>query len=355
MSARTRGVIGMGDRLAGALAPSEGYDDLLRDVRQILETTRARAYQAIDNLRVQAYWQVGERIVREELRHGTRAGYGDQVVARLAGDLGFGRRDVYRMLRFYRTYPVVTALNPQLSWTHYTVLIDVADSAARQFYEALVVRNAWSVRDLRRQIGENLYGRSLAAPGGAAVAPLTLPPVRPLDTFRALYDVALPGLPADFSEAQLEAALRADFARFLGELGPDFYLRGTQQQLVIDGQYHAVDLELYHRGIPCIVLVDLKVGPFEDRFVGQMNKYVNYYRERVPTYPWEKPAIGLIICASVGREEARYALGGLEERIFVAEYRRKLPSEAEIGARLGRAGGAATPAVGDAGERDEGD
>ncbi len=48
---------------------------------------------------------------------------------------------------------------------------------------------------------------------------MTLAPVRPLDTFRALYDVELPGLPANFSEAQLEAALRADFERFLGELG----------------------------------------------------------------------------------------------------------------------------------------
>src|SRR5215211_4771389 len=167
---RSREGRGMGDRPANALAALAGYEELLRDVRQILETTRARAYQAIDNLRVQAYWQVGERIVREELRQGSRADYGDRVVGRLADDLGFGRRDVYRMLRFYRTYPVVTALNPQLSWTHYTVLIGVADSAARQFYETMAVRNAWSVGDLRRQIGEDLYRRSLAAPGGAAVA-----------------------------------------------------------------------------------------------------------------------------------------------------------------------------------------
>ncbi len=324
---------------AGAIAPLEGYDELLRDVRQVLETARARAYQAIDNVRVQAYWQVGERIAREELRQGRRAGYGDQVANRLASDLGFGRRDIYRMLRFYRTYPIVTALNPQLSWTHYTVLITLPDPGARQFYEGLTVRNAWSASELRRQIAENLYDRSLAAPVGPAVAPLTLAPVSPLDTFRALYDVELPGLPADFSEAQLEATLRANFETFLAELGPDFYLRRTQQQLVIDGQYHAVDLELYNRAIPCIVLVDLKVGPFEDRYIGQMNKYTNYYRERVPPYPWEKPAIGLIICTSAGREEVRYALGGLEEKIFVAEYRRKLPSEAAIGAGLGRASG----------------
>ena len=238
------------------------------------------------------------------------------------------------MLQFYRTYPVVTALNPQLSWTHYTALIEVADAAARQFYEAQAVRNTWSVRALRQQIKEGFYARSLAAPGGVAVAPRALPPRRPLDTFRALYDIALPGLPADFSEAQLEAALRADFERFPGELGPGFYPRGTQRQLVIDGQYHAVDLELYCRAIPCIVPVDLKVGPFEDRYVGQMNKYVDDYRERVPPYPWERPTIGLIICASAGREEVRYALGGLEGRIFVAEYRRKLPSEVARGAHL---------------------
>src|SRR3954447_21139763 len=103
--------------MGGPPAPTDGYDQLLGDVRQILATARARAYQAIDNLRVQAYWQVGERIVREELRHQARADYGQQIVARLAGDLRFGRSDLYRMLHFYRTYPVVTALNPQLSWT----------------------------------------------------------------------------------------------------------------------------------------------------------------------------------------------------------------------------------------------
>ncbi len=327
----------------GSPAPLDGYDQLLGDVRQILAAARDRAYQAIDNLRVQAYWQVGERIVREELRQGGRADYGERIVARLAADLGFGRSDMYRIVRFYRAYPVMTALDQRLSWTHYTVLIDVTDTAARRFYEGWSIRETWSVRELRAQIRDDRYSRSLAAPDGAAVPARVAPASRPTEVFRALYDVALPGLPSDFSEAQLERALRADFERFLSELGPDFYLRGTQQQLVIDGSYHAVDLELYHRGIPCIVLVDLKVGAFEDRYIGQMNKYVNYYRERVATYPWEKPAIGLIICASVGREEVRYALGGLEEKIFVAEYRRKLPSEAEIGDKLGQPRGHPAP------------
>ncbi len=320
------------------IEPLQGYDDVLRDVRGILEAARSRAYQAIDNLRVQAYWQVGERIVREELHRHGRAGYGEMLVQRLAADLGFHRRDLYRMLQLYRTYPIVTSLNPQISWTHYTVLIGIEDPDARRFYEAMTMRNAWSVRELRRHVADDLYTSSLPGPDRAAVMPMPLEPVQPADSFRGLYDIELPGLPSGFSEAQLEAELRSNFERFLHELGTDFYVRRTQQPIVIDGRYHRVDLELYHRGIPCIVLVDLKVGPFDDRYVGQMNKYVNYYRERAASYPWERPAIGLVICQSAGKEEVRYALGGLEEKIFVAEYRVKLPSEAQIGEGLRQGG-----------------
>jgi hypothetical protein len=38
----------------------------------------------------------------------------------------------------------------------------------------------------------------------------------------------------------------------------------------------------------------------------------------------------LIICREAGREEVIYALDGLEEKIFIARYKVKLPSEAKI-------------------------
>jgi hypothetical protein len=120
----------------------------------------------------------------------------------------------------------------------------------------------------------------------------------------------------------------------LEELGPGFYVRRSQQPILIDGQYHSVDLELYNKDIPATVLCDLKLGPFKDAYVGQMNKYVSYYRERVPRHAWEKPAIGLIVCESAGGDEVRYALAGLEEKIFVAEYQVRLPTETAIKERL---------------------
>jgi len=314
------------------------YDVLLGEIRGLLQTARARAYQAVDNLKVQAYWQVGERIVRAELEHKERADYGARALEQLARDLGIARRTMYEIVQFYRTYPLVHMLRADLSWSQYVVLVRVGDDRERAFYEVQAARNGWSVHDLEAQIRAGLYGRTLrAGPAPLSVA-TTAPALRPEDAFRSVFQFEVPGLPADFSEDDLERALLANFEHFVAELGPDFYIRRRQQPLTIDGQVHRIDVELYCRAIPAVVVCDLKLGPFDDRDVGQMNKYVTYYRERVPRYEWEKPPIGLIICARAGQEEVRYALGGLEEKIFVAEHRVKLPSEDAIKAGLRASG-----------------
>jgi len=312
----------------------DDYATLLGEIRGLLQTARARAYQAVDNIKVQAYWQVGERIVRAELDHKERADYGARVVEQLAGDLHVGRTTLFRILRFYRAYPLMATLSTQISWIHYDLLSGIEDLAERAFYEAEIVRGAWSTRQLEDQIKAGLYQRAVQAPRPLVSTAQVAPAVRVEDAFRSLYSFAVPGLPTDFDEAQLEGALLANFQRFLEELGPGFYVRRSQQPILIDGQYHSIDVELYNRAIPATVLCDLKLGPSKDAYVGQMNKYVAYYRERVPLYEWEKPTIGLIVCESAGRDEVRYALAGLEEKIFVAEYQIRLPTAERIKERL---------------------
>ncbi len=312
----------------------DDYSALLGEIRGLLQTARARAYQAVDNIKVQAYWQVGERIVRAELEHKERADYGARVVEQLARDLTMTRQMLARIVRFYRAYPIVAALNTQISWSHYEALAAIDDRDERLFYEGEVARNAWSVRQLDEQIKGGLYRRALKDPAPVVPTSPLAPATRPEDAFRGLYSFVVPGLPTGFDEAQLEAGLLAMFQRFLEELGPGFYVRRSQQTIIIDGQLHSVDLELYNRDIPATVLCDLKLGPFRDIYVGQMNKYVSYYRERVPRHEWEKPTIGLIVCESAGRDEVRYALAGLEEKIFVAEYQVRLPTEEKIKERL---------------------
>ena len=66
-----------------------------------------------------------------------------------------------------------------------------------------------------------------------------------------------------------------------------------------------------------------------------MNKYIAYWRKNCQ-YEHEKDTIGLIICQDAGKEEVAYALDGLEEKIFVAKYKIKLPSEAQIKKAMNR-------------------
>jgi hypothetical protein len=112
-------------------------------------------------------------------------------------------------------------------------------------------------------------------------------------------------------------------------LGGDFSFLGKQVPFLIDGEKHFVDLVLFHRDIPCVVLVDLKIGKFDSRYIGQMNKYVNYFRYN-KQYAHEQDAIGLIVCYDTNSEEVFCALGGLEDKIFIAKYKTKLPSELKI-------------------------
>ncbi len=82
----------------------EGYAELLHDIKGLLEQGKYYAYKSVDNIRVQTYWQIGERIVREELQHRERADYEVGVVELLAIDLGFARRTMFEIVLFYRTY-----------------------------------------------------------------------------------------------------------------------------------------------------------------------------------------------------------------------------------------------------------
>ncbi len=112
----------------------KGYGILLQELRSILSKGQSAAYKAVDNIKVQTYWQIGERIVREELNHKERAEYGKYLADKLTVDLGFKKRRLYEIVKFYRVYPIVRSVTAQLSWTHYVCLINLDGEKKRAFY-----------------------------------------------------------------------------------------------------------------------------------------------------------------------------------------------------------------------------
>ena len=84
-------------------------------VAEILETARASVARTVNTTQVVANWLVGREIVEEEQRGRRRAGYGDQVVVQLAGQLtaaygrGWSAQNLFYMKQFYTTYPGLIA------------------------------------------------------------------------------------------------------------------------------------------------------------------------------------------------------------------------------------------------------
>ena len=311
-----------------ALKTDKDYQGLLDELKSIIAKGQFKAYKAIDNIKVQTYWQLGERIVREELKQKDRADYGKYLIDNLALDLGIKRPRLYEIVKFYRVYPIVRALHGQLSWYHYLYLVSIEDEHERGFYQNQSVLHSWGYRELKKQIKARLY-ENTPKKEIENVFQAKLPSVRAQEVFKDTYDFQFIELHSDQNEKDLENKILDNFEKFLHELGEDFSILGRQVPLKIDGETHFIDLVLYHRGIPCMVLVDLKIGKFDSRDIGQMNKYIGYYR-RYKQYAHEQDTIGLIICREAGREEVVYALDGLEEKIFIAKYKVKLPSEAKI-------------------------
>lgn len=311
----------------------EDYQEILKDIQSLLERAKFQAYKAVDNIRVQTYWQIGERVVRAELEHKERAGYGENLVVNLAKDLGFEKRIVYRMIQFYNCYQIVSMLSTQLSWSHYVELMLISETAKRKFYESRTIHEAWSVLELRKQVKSELYERTIKEGKITISASQALQPVEPEQVFKDIYNFDFLTLKEGYNEEDLKKALLDKVVETLRELGSEFFIGRREVPVLIGGNYDRVDLELFHIGLLCYVLVEIKTEKFKHSHVSQMYSYLNWYKEN-KVRPGQRPPIGLIICKTKDEETVHYALGDLKKEIFVAEYTTNLPSEEEIRKRL---------------------
>ena len=96
------------------LKADKNYQNLLQEIQSIIFKNEYTAYKAVDNIKIQTYWQIGERIVREELKHKERAEYGQFLIENLEIDLNINKRELYRFIKFYNCYPICGRTAPTI-------------------------------------------------------------------------------------------------------------------------------------------------------------------------------------------------------------------------------------------------
>lgn len=340
------------------------FKNLISNINDIHNTLQIKALQSVSvNLTIRNYL-IGHYIVEYEQNGNDRAEYGAKVIQNLADNLqhikGLSLTNLKMMRQFYLLYPQISqTLSDQFkieykksqtvsdkslidaekllkyfSFSHFIELIKVDDGTKRLFYEVEAIKGNWSVRELKRQIESLLYERM----GLSTDKKLSLQSLEnkkeiynPLDIIKNPYILEFTGLQekASYSENDLENALLNHIEEFLLELGTGFCFEAKQKRISIENEHDRVDLVFYHRILKCHVLVDLKVRAFTYADVGQMNFYLNYYKNEISGENDNSP-IGIILCTDKNHTKVKYATAGLDENMFVSKYKVILPSVNEL-------------------------
>ena len=334
------------DKIEIIKTDSPDYNVLLDNVRHALENGRRKAIAAVNTTIVETYWEIGRQIVEYEQGGNEKAEYGSNLLDRLAGDLsnlygeGFSRSNIVYMRKLYITYPKSQTLSDQLTWSHYIELLKIDDPLERAFYEKEVENEHWGVRELKRQMKSMLFHRIALSTDNQEVLRLAKEGQiieKPEDLIKEPYVFEFTGLPQlpVYKEGDLEEALVTNLSQFLLELGKGFTYVGRQQKINIGGRIYKVDLVFYHRILKCFVLIDLKRGEVEHEDIGQMNFYLNYYREEVNTEGDTEP-IGIVLGAYEDKLVMKYALQNITNQLFVSRYQLYLPDREQLEAEFRR-------------------
>ncbi len=226
----------------------------------------------------------------------------------------------------------------RLGWSHYRLLLGQSDPLKRKFYFEQAGAQRWSVRELRRQIDGVLFERVALSrsPRKLAAIEKKKGPVEVVqyeDIFKDPYILDFLGLKGAYSEKDLEAAIIHNLEQFLIELGSDFCFIGRQYSMRIDDVDYFLDLLFFHRGLHCLVAIDLKLGTFTASDKGQMDLYLSWLKE----HEWraeENEPVGLILCSSKKRQHVELLLRHGPHKMQVSEYLTKLPDKKVLEERL---------------------
>ena len=156
-------------------------------------------------------------------------------------------------------------------------------------------------------------------------------PLTPVGIMRDPYVFEFVGLePKEkYTESKLEEALIEHLQSFLLELGKGFCFEARQKRLTIDEEYYYIDLVFYHRTLKCHILIDLKTRKFKHTDAGQMNFYLNYFRDNEMS-PGDNPPVGIVLCTDKKSSTVKFATGSLDNKLFVSRYQVQLPTIKEL-------------------------
>lgn len=226
------------------------------------------------------------------------------------------------MVQFQTAVPMPRILT-LVNWTsHIEILASCRTFPERIFYMLYANKERLNVKELSNAIAKDAYTTVLSSPQSQSAGFKQIYPNNSYDfKDRAILDFL--GLPPKHTEKQLQKGILEHMKEFVLELGKDFLYMGSQYPLEVDGEIYKIDLLFFHRGLQCLICLELKSTPFKPSYMGQLEFYLEALDRDVKRSN-ENPSIGILLCESAKRQVVEYALSRSLSPTMIAEYKRQL-------------------------------
>ena len=318
-------------------------NNYINEIKKILKNARQKAYTAVNSAMVEAYWEIGRRIVEEEQNGKERAEYGKEILQNLSKELTeeFGKGYSYRTLREIRQFYLMFSdfekwrtVSAKLTWSHFQKVLRVSNEKARIFYLTEAAENMWSVRTLDRNISTLYYNRIVASIDKKTVEDEMKDKTKKLQAEEFIKNpvvLEFLDLPTNMSytENELEKALTDDIQKFMMELGKGFAFVERQQHIRTENSDFYIDLVFYNYILKCFVIVELKTEKLTHQDIGQLDMYIRMYDD-LKKQENDNPTIGLLLCTETDRTIIKYSVLNDNKNLFASKYINYLPSEEEL-------------------------
>lgn len=346
------------------------------EIRSIIVTHRSAASRGVNTESILMNWEIGSYI-SARLKSNE---WGSKVVTELSEYLrvqdptlkGYSRRNLYNMVAFYEAYSapdfieieqklvgekikklqsssivqmktaqLPTALTSEIVQTpsaqfeypphvlffttfsnHVEIINRCRTNEERLFYILYSFKENLKYKELQRCIQTDTYSTLLGDKKNLSKGLKEIYPKSEI-MFKDTAFVDFLNLPQKHTEAKLHKGLLENMKKFVLELGKDFIFMDSEYPLNVGGSTFKVDLLFFHRGLQCLVAVELKTKSFKPEHLGQLEFYLESLDRDVKRSN-ENPSIGILLCPSADHSVVEYAMSRSLSPTMVTEYKRLL-------------------------------
>ena len=341
------------------------YKQWIRELKSRYRRSQIKAAVKVNHEMLAYYWQLGRDIVQLQAEQR----WGSGLMRSLSQDLkqelpdatGLTLSNLYYCKKFYLLYNEQVAKFPQVvgkleskdvkqiipqvvgqsqdeilpqvgakiyallsavPWGHHRYIMDKCEGNTGKalFYVRQTVENGWSRAVLLNWLDSNLYERQ----GKALTNFSATLPEETSDLAREItkdpYDFGFAGITGKYNEKTMKAALLTNMTQFLVELGTGFAYVGREYRLKIGETENLIDLLFYNLTLRCYVAIEVKIGAFDARDIGQLGTYVTAVNHILRDPEKDNPTIGLLVCKRKDNTLAQYALESSSQPLGISEY-----------------------------------